>query len=753
MFLPRDRRAGVALFLPGSPSRVGLRFPMRLPTHILLLSGAVLANTVARADETAPVAPDAVATSTAPSNSDEVVQLEPVLVTADLWRTPLEKIPASVSVYEGAQLTRDGVRHFGDLVDQIPNLTYAGGTSRPRYFQIRGIGENSQFEGETPDSAVRVLVDDLDFTGIGTVGGTFDTRQVEVLRGPQAGAFGANAAGGVIRLVTNDPTPYATGVVEGTVGTDGLREAGVAIGGPVIANDAEKLMFRAAVQRHESDGHLRNVFLHADTNARDEWMTRLKLTYNPNAVWRWDTTVFYADVDNGYDQFSLDNNGRFTFSDEPGRDAQESLAGSVRGVYSGWTEARLTTVTTGAWTDSIYSYDSDWASSYDPLLFAYQSQLELVRDRGTVGQELRLDSALDEDALGWIDRWTLGAYFSRLDEDSVFTNHETDIVTQARSSSRALTDYRADNFALFGQVARDFSERTRVIVGLRGEHVEQSSRVDQDGDGATDFAPDFDDTVFGGKVTLEHDLNDRHGVFASVARGYKAGGVSVDPGIVPGADPLTFETEDLWNYEAGLRSHWLERRLSGELTCFYLDRRNTQLRGSVGDTDTFRYYTINGDTASVHGLESALRYRFADAWTLHGSLALMRSERDAFTLPNGSSADARELAATPAYGYTVGLRYRAPRGWFGNVELVGRDEYYESEGSDETRSAYAVVNSALGYAWTKWTVTLWGRNLFDEEYEQRVFNFGNDPATGYAATRYESRAEPRQVGVSAAYRF
>ena len=82
------------------------------------------------------------------------------------------------------------------MINAIPNLTWTGGTSRPRYIQIRGIGENSQFEGETPDSTVRFLVDDLDFTGVGTIGNLFDVQQVEVLRGPQAGAFGANAAGG-----------------------------------------------------------------------------------------------------------------------------------------------------------------------------------------------------------------------------------------------------------------------------------------------------------------------------------------------------------------------------------------------------------------------------------------------------------------------------------------------------------------------------------------------------------------------------
>ena len=73
------------------------------------------------------------------------VQLAPLRVTADLWESSLDRIPASVSVYDGTAL-RDGVRHFGDLVDQIPNLTWTGGTSRPRYLQIRGIGRHVRVE-------------------------------------------------------------------------------------------------------------------------------------------------------------------------------------------------------------------------------------------------------------------------------------------------------------------------------------------------------------------------------------------------------------------------------------------------------------------------------------------------------------------------------------------------------------------------------------------------------------------------------
>jgi outer membrane receptor protein involved in Fe transport len=718
---------------------------MRLPTQILLL-GAILTNG-ARATITAPAveptaAPKPAATALSDASDSEVVRLEPVRVTADIWETPLEKISASVSVYDGERLASEGARHFGDLANQIPNLTFTGGSSRPRYFQIRGIGENSQFEGETPDSAVRFVVDDLDFTGIGTIGSTFDVGQVEVLRGPQAGAFGANAAGGVIRLVTNDPTPYWTGVVEGSAGEDNLREGGFAVGGPLLENDPEKLMVRLAVQQHASDGFRKNVFLgRDDTNARDELLARLKVTFNANESWRWDATAFFADADNGYDEFALDNNGTKTFSDEPGFDTQRSRAGSLRGTYSGSPDVRFTTVSSGTWTDSNYAYDNDWAAPG-----AYWWFTDLARERRTLAQELRFDSALEEDALGWIDRWTVGAYFSRLEEDSVWSVFDT-----GAPLFRQLTDYEADNVSLFGQIAHDITSRTRVILGLRVERVDQRSAVDSDDDGAANFTPRFDDTLFGGKLTLEHDLAESRVVFASVARGYKAGGVSVDPNIDPLVDPLTFESETLWNYEAGVRGGWFDGRVTGELTAFYLMRSDTQVRGSDGNAGAFRYYTDNGGDSEVYGLESAFTYRFADAWTLHGSLALMQSERDGFTPSNPANPfrPSRELAATPSYGYTIGVRYRAPRGWFGNLELVGRDEYFESDGNDEKRDAYAVVNGSLGYAWREWTVSMWARNLLDEAYAKRVFNFDN----GFGAQRYESRADPRQLGVSAAYRF
>jgi iron complex outermembrane receptor protein len=706
---------------------------MHPPTRLLLLTFAFVA-TLSAADLVSPT---------------PVVRLDSVRVTADLWASPLAQIPASVTVFDEATLRLGAVGHFGDLVDRIPNLTFTGGTSRPRYLQIRGIGENSQYEGETPDSAVRFLVDDFDFTGLGTLGSTFDVSQVEVLRGPQAGAFGANAAGGVVRLVTNAPTPFWTGRVESRIGEDALREGGFAVGGPLIADRPDRLMMRFAAQQHASDGFRRNVTLGRDANARDEFNVRLRLTANFSPTWRWEAAGLFSELKNGFDEFALDNNGWRTFSDQPGRDEQRSAAGSLRGVYSGFDGVRLTTVTGGTRVKSVYSYDDDWTAA------SYQGFSDLRRTRTGFNQELRLDSVLTRGAFGVVDRWTLGAFYANLAEDGVYTNTDPFDIRGLR------TRYDSDQLALFGQAAHDFSPRTRLIVGVRAERVDLSGRgtrtrfrkTRNSFDPVVTFTPAFDDTLFGGKLTLEHDFPGNLLGFASLTRGYKAGGVNLDARINPPADPLTYDTEMLWNTEVGLRGHWLERTLMGEISAFSLDRAETQVRDSAGFGGNYRFFTANGRGAHITGLEAAVNYALTPAWSVSGTLSTMASELGAFTLTNGNSGGGRRLANTPRYGYTLGMRYRpVAQGFFASAELVGRAEQFDSNNQNEARRAYRVYNASLGYAWRQWTITLWGKNLADARYEKRVFFFGNEDPD-YVETRYETRADPRQLGVSADYRF
>ena len=132
-------------------------------------------------------------------------ELDEIVVTATLRQQPLVEAPASVSVLDSSTLSQAGRQHFEDVLALVPNLHWAGGTSRPRYFQIRGIGEREQYEG-APNPSVGFLIDDIDFSGVGMPATLFDVGRIEVLRGPQGTRYGANALAGLIVVRGNEPS-------------------------------------------------------------------------------------------------------------------------------------------------------------------------------------------------------------------------------------------------------------------------------------------------------------------------------------------------------------------------------------------------------------------------------------------------------------------------------------------------------------------------------------------------------------------
>jgi iron complex outermembrane receptor protein len=672
-----------------------------------------------------------------------IPELPVTIVTGELWESELQKTTASVTVLNQASLEDKGVQHFEDVINTIPNLTWTGGTSRPRYIQIRGIGENSQFEGETPDSSVRFLIDDLDLTGLGTVGNLFDVQQVEILRGAQAGAFGANAAGGVIQIVTNDPTPYWTGQVEATVGTDSLFSEGIAVGGPLLKNDIEQLSFRFALHQLNQDGFRDNKSTGDDgTNERDELISRLKVRWLANEDWQFDGSLFYADIDNGYDEFTLNNSRTNTYSDEPGRDEQETFGSSLRGIWTGMEKVELVTVSSFTTSDSTYGFDGDWGAgdtALSPSTSTYTDFLEMDRDRDVFSQEIRLNSKDKTDALGWIDRWTIGVFGQSLSEESY-----------AVWDSGAIwdTDFESDSIALFGQGTHEFSSDTRLTFQLRVEYYEVD--VDASGDfygTLFDYSLDEEDTLWGGNITLVHDLDSKTQAHFTLSRGYKAGGASM-PNFT-GNEAITYDEETLYTVEAGIRSNFFEDKVDASLTVFYIYRDEPQFRDSQGAGSFFDYITTNGDSAEHFGAEGEATWYIARNWSLNGTVGLLDAKRDSYTA-RGVDVDSRKLANAPGFTYSARLDYNGGTGLFGSLELVGSDDYYESNSHSEKRSSFSVVNASFGYRYENWTFTIWSKNLLDEEYEERIFFFNNTDFTT-TNTRYEAPAAPRTFGVTANY--
>ena len=136
--------------------------------------------------------------------ADDSASLEEVVVTADLRDRELRDLPASATVLDAHTLEIAGVQHFQDVLGLVPNLNWSAGTSRPRFFQLRGIGELEQWQG-APNPSVGFLIDGIDFSGIGMPATLADVERIEVLRGPQGTAYGANALAGLIAVNTRAP--------------------------------------------------------------------------------------------------------------------------------------------------------------------------------------------------------------------------------------------------------------------------------------------------------------------------------------------------------------------------------------------------------------------------------------------------------------------------------------------------------------------------------------------------------------------
>jgi iron complex outermembrane receptor protein len=256
--------------------------------------------------------------------------IEEIIVTADFRERPARELPASISLLESEFIEQVAIQHFEELVNVVPNLNWSGDGHRARYFQIRGVGELEQYQG-APNPSVGFLVDDIDFSGIGSIATLFDIDGVEVLRGPQGSRYGANALGGLIYVRGREPSAERDGLLRLTVGDDDAQALGLAFGGSL--NDADTLLFRLSAQSYESDGFRRNTYLgRDDTNGRDETSARLAIAFDDAVSGR--LSVIYSRVDNGYDAFALDNSYTM-LSDKPGRDAQESIGASLRPVDIG----------------------------------------------------------------------------------------------------------------------------------------------------------------------------------------------------------------------------------------------------------------------------------------------------------------------------------------------------------------------------------------------------------------------------------
>ena len=727
--------------------------PFSTVSPSLFLARAPLALAIAAALST-PV----FAQTDAIDKPDPSTEMEVMVVTADFRSSSLEKMPSSITVIDSQKIQDESAQHFEDLLNSIANFNWSGGSSRPKYFQIRGVGEQEQYQG-APNSSVGYIIDDIDLSGIGMVSSMYDLQQVEVLRGPQGTRYGANALAGLIYLKSNDPTDVFEHGGEVSLGDDDLRTFSGFSSGPLT--DSGKLLYRVSMQQHQQNGYHDNLYLgRDDTNGRDEFSGRAKLRWYATDDLQFDLTVLHADFDNGYDVWSLTNSPTQTTSDQPGVDSQRTTGAGFKATYSGAENFELTSLTSFANTDHHYSYDGDWANSeywaskqcnddngnLAPCQYDYF--WDKTGQRKTASQEFRLSSTEQGRIFAESTDWLLGVYAMNLKEDN-------QLYSEYNASPDEVLDseYEATNYALFGQLDTDLGSNYALSVGLRLER-RNSHYSDTNND---NFDPS--ETMWGGHIAVSKVLNDSHNAYVRVARGYKAGGFNMTLPVELN-DKKEFSTETLYNYEIGLKSHWLAGLIDTNLALFYMDRQDQQVAASQQDPDKpqrFILFTENAGSSNNYGAELDATWYATDNLQVYSSLGWLETAYGDYQYQDkyGTEVDltGRDLAHSPHLTYSLGGTYRANSGWFANLNLSGKSEFYYSDSNESRSEPYTIVNARVGYEASAWSAYLWGRNLFNEEYGVRGFYFGNEPDNGWAEKQYIRYGDPRQIGVTFNVKF
>jgi iron complex outermembrane recepter protein len=712
------------------------------------------------------------AATTSSTSIGDAGGLEEVVVTAQRREESAQSVGIAMSVLSGASLAEKSITYINDLQNAVPSLQVepAFGSSQPQ-FRLRGVGFIDYTSNNT--SPVGVSLDGVAFAlPIQTQGQLFDIDRVEVLRGPQGTLYGRNTTGGEINFVSNRPTADthagfsleygshnevdAQGFVSGAVADGLLGRLAVATeeGGAWQRNrvtgqslgDKDKVAVRGQLQWDPTDALDFRLGVHWAQDKSDEQGLYLLQPYTPGSG----GPAIPADTSRYVTGWALNPTFAKIIGLNP--DSKPGLDDSNNGVdltsnldFGG---VKLTGIT--AYNKLIRREYGDWdATQFD------DSDEYLNSDLDVFSQELRLAST----GKGPF-KWVAGVFYSNEDLRENFDSDLTD-----RLGGIALTTYEqiANSVGVFAQGDYQFTDELKLTLGVREDHENRELKGLN-----TAFLPGVPSLTGGalgssiisnlpsGKIELDYTPLTDTLIYGSISRGVKSGGFTAHNTTTAAlADP--FEPERLTAYEVGIKSD-VTRTLRIDTSVFYYRYRDQQILGKIFDDASESYVGrfVNANSR-ISGGETELEWRPTAAFEIsqyagfaegYYTSKLLNSDNPPVDY-NGSPE------SFPKWSYGGDLSYTWNLGAY-SVTAESNYSFHDTYSqffllgsNDFTIPKYWLANANLSLSPVSggpWTVTLWGRNIFDKSYDlTRNFFL---PSSEVAAA-----GEPTTVGIRLSYKY
>ena len=178
-----------------------------------------------------------------------------------------------------------------------------------------------------------------------------------------------------------------------------------------------------------------------------------------------------------------------------------------------------------------------------------------------------------------------------------------------------------------------------------------------------------------------------------------------------------FDEERNWSNEVGLQFRDEPNKLNAVIRAYWNRIEDYHLNAQNPFSTDF--VVVNAEEVQSRGVEAELQWRPTEPLLIHANAgysdAQFENYSDAFT---GIDRAGNAVPFIPEFTASVGFRYDLPGGFFFGSSVRGtRKTYYDAANTEAfSEDGYLVLDAQVGYEQENWSVTIYGRNLLEEDY-------------------------------------
>lgn len=772
-------------------------------------------------------------TEVAPLDSSRVFNLdEVVFVPLNKESKGLRFQPVSSSVLTGKEMNNLGIRDLRDISNYVPAFVMPDyGARFTSSIYVRGIGSRVN------SPSMGIYVDDIPLMNKSAFNShVWQLDRVDVLRGPQGTLYGINSEGGLVRQYTKNPLRYQGTDVNLGFGTRMYRNAEISHYNKV--ND--KLAFSAGAFYNGTNGFWKNTLTGERTDDKNEAGARLRLVYQPTDRLSFDWMADYQYVSQHAYPYGILEPASGKVVSEPDQDHQGKYN---RNMVNTGMAVKYRGKGFDFQSNTSYQYLKDnllMDNDYSAIDFIVVDQSQLSN---AITQEFTIKSN-NQSRWHWTNgvfvsyQWlktnapnTFGSYFPQMLEQQISGAMIKSMMGRGMSMEQAqATIQRAGginidmamnipclfrtpqfNLGVFHQTDYDLTDRLTATVGLRYDYTR--SEIDFNAVGIshnpvfsimgrtvspTRIYTDYigsDDAGFSQllpKFGLTYKFGNGSNVYATVTKGYRAGGYNIQMfgdiiqgdlqkavGMMQGGTPVTevvmehhdadcadikegikFKPEESWNYELGTHANLFDNLIHADLSVYYMQIRNQQLSVFTEDYGYGRKMVNAGKSYSC-GLELTLRGSAVSnhlAWSLgygythaafkdYKNRASKNAEEVDYAGKRVPYVPAHTLSAMADYTFDTDLRFMKHLTIGANMN--GQGKIWWDESNTYAQKFYATLGAHACADFGLCKLNLWARNITDTRYNTFAFS---SKATGREVFMAQ-RGNPFQCGFDLSFHF